>query len=343
MNYEFYTIPEKALMAMLQAISQAKKSIYIEMYIFSHNISNSHNFFEKIIEKTKEGVVVKIVVDAVGSFELKSSIIKELKNAGVEFLFFSHWLRRTHRKILIIDEQIAFLGGMNIHSDHSENDLQIRLTGLIVKPIIRSFAYTYFMAGGSDKKLINYREKSFTYKTKVWLLEHWPFKKKNTLKQYYLEKIKEAHKNITIVTPYFVPHKWLIIALDQAIQRGVVVDIILTQVTIPQFMTRVNYFYASKLSPIGINFFFTKEDNHAKAMLIDNTEGLIGSHNIDALSFDFNLEAGVFFHNPKMIKDLSNIIEQWKIDSIPFDHTRYKPKKIDHIKGLFLSFFQPIL
>ncbi len=342
MSYKFYTIPNQALDDMLLAISNAKKSIYIEMYIFSDNISNSHNFFEKIIEKSKGGVIVKIVADAFGSYNLKTSIVKELKNAGVEFLFFSHWLRRTHRKILIIDEQIAFLGGMNIHKNH-RNDLQIRLTGLIVKPIIRSFAYTYVMAGGTDKYLVNYREKSVSYKTKVWLLEHWPFKKRSTLKQYYLQKIQQAHKYITIVTPYFVPHKWLIIALDQAIQRGVVVDIILTQVTIPGFMARINYFYASKLSPIGINFFFTKKDNHAKAMLIDNTEGLVGSQNIDALSFDFNLEVGVFFHDSKMIKDLKDIIGQWKVDSIPFNHTQYKPKIFDYIKGLFLSFFQPIL
>ncbi|MBI4993789.1 hypothetical protein HZC33_02425 [Candidatus Wolfebacteria bacterium] len=141
--YKFYTTSESAWAAMLKDIKAAKKSIYLEMYIFVDNTSG-YNFFEILKQKADEGVKVKIIIDSFGSSELSQKMIDELRKVGAEVLFFSYWFERIHKKILIIDENIVFLGGVNIHKFFRKwNDLQIRLEGSIAKYSLRSFARIY--------------------------------------------------------------------------------------------------------------------------------------------------------------------------------------------------------
>ena len=102
MKYKFYTTSEKAWDAMIEAIAGAQKSIFIEMYIFVDNTAR-HDFYKILEEKAKKGLKVKVIIDSFGSNELSQKTIDRLKSAGVELLFFSYWLRHTHKKILIID------------------------------------------------------------------------------------------------------------------------------------------------------------------------------------------------------------------------------------------------
>lgn len=126
---------------------------------------------------------------------LKKQIENRKGENGIEFIFFSHWLRHIHRKILIVDEKIAFIGSVNIGKRFNKwNDLQLEIRGKIVKAILKSFAYTYMMAGGKNYKILNYRKKKITTKLKFWLIEHWPIRNIYTLKKHYVEKIMHAEK-----------------------------------------------------------------------------------------------------------------------------------------------------
>ena len=155
MRYRFYTTSKKAWDGMFKAISEATESIYLEMYIFLDDTKITHDFLGMLKSKALSGVEVVIIADAYGSRELKSTAIAELKASGIEFIFFSHWLRHTHRKFLIIDHKIAFLGGVNIEEKiRNWRDLQIRLKGKIVKPILKSFAYAYKMSGGKKISIL---------------------------------------------------------------------------------------------------------------------------------------------------------------------------------------------
>ncbi|MEK7634795.1 MAG: phosphatidylserine/phosphatidylglycerophosphate/cardiolipin synthase family protein [Patescibacteria group bacterium] len=341
MKYKFYTTSEKAWDAMLENIKNAKKSIYLEMYIFINNTLN-YDFFGILKKKAEEGIDVKIIIDSFGSKELNQKIILELKSAGIELLFFSYWLRRTHKKILVIDENTAFLGGVNIHKLFRKwNDLQIRFNGPIVKSVIRSFAKSYQMCGGKDKKILIYRnKKSIFRKTKIWFLEHQQVGNKSLIKKHYQDRIQNAKEKIIIITPYFVPRRWFIGALHQAILKGVNVEIILPQHTDHWIFDRINYFYISKLCHIGIKFYLQKEMNHAKAVLIDNREGLVGSQNIDPISFDHNIEAGIFFNDEKMVRDLEKIIDDWRKNSFIFNSAIYKKKWFDYIFALIGNILQ---
>lgn len=329
---------------MLEAIDGAKKSIFLEMYIFLDDTTESHDFIGKLAEKAKNGLHVIVVADAFGSKEIKKETLELLKSAGVEVLFFSHWLRHIHRKILIIDKKIAFMGGVNIGKRFFNwHDLQLKLGGRVAERLLKSFAYTYEMAGGKEAKVLAMRKKKLSYTLKFWLIEHLPGKNIYTLKDHYIEKISKAQHSIQIATPYFTPPRWLISVLDNAVRRGVKVEIILPSEADLPFMNRVNYRYMQDVQKIGVTFFKTKVMIHAKLLLIDKQEGLIGSQNIDLASFNINSEVGLFFTDRKLIRDLEKVITAWKMDSVPFEPKKFKMHFIDYFILALTKILYPIL
>src|SRR4051812_7494659 len=114
MNYRFFNSSVKAWKGMFEAMKGAEKSIYLEMYIFENNIEG-FDFFNLLKEKVKKGVTVRVILDYFGSISLGNDAIAELKESGVEVLSLSYLLHRMHRKVIIIDEKIAFIGGVNFH------------------------------------------------------------------------------------------------------------------------------------------------------------------------------------------------------------------------------------
>lgn len=344
MQYTFYTTSEKAWDGMLKAISGAQQSIYCEMYIFVDNTPD-HGFFDVLARKAKEGVRVRVIIDALGSAELKPATITYAREAGVELLFFSYWLKHTHKKILIVDEQIAFVGGVNIHTLFKKwNDLQIRMKGPVVKSIIRSFARTYQMCGGKDPLVLTWNtRKTRITKARLWILEHWQPKSRRETRKYFQEAIGGARNTITIVTPYFAPQRWLVGALHQAMLRGVSVNILLPEHTDLWHMNRVNYFFMYRLRVLGATIHLSPEMNHAKVLLIDDKEGMVGSQNIDPLSFQYNLETGVFFKEKNMVNDLAVIIAAWKKNAFIFDPLVKKPELIDYILSPVIRIFYRLM
>jgi cardiolipin synthase len=344
MKYRIYTTSKKAWDAMLKSIVGATKSIYIEMYIFLGDTYVTHDFLGILKNKALGGVEVVIILDAYGSKDLRQAEIAELREAGVELIFFSHWLRHTHRKFLIVDNQVAFLGGVNIENKIINwRDVQIKIQGRIIKPILKSFAYAYKMSGGHKASILQYNNHSFTKKLKGWLIDNWSNTQHSYyLNNYYRQKIIEAQKSIQIVTPYLLPPRWLLALLDNAVRRGVDVEIILPQDTDIKPINRINYLNACRLSAMGVKFYFFPSMNHAKLMLVDQEEGIIGSQNLDVLSFGFNMEAGIFFRQKDMIHDLSHLIERWKKESELFQSGLKKISFGNKVLIAIFKIFYPI-
>jgi len=223
------------------------------------------------------------------------------------------------------------------------NDLQLKLSGIVVKKILGSFAYTYAMAGGKNEKIMKFREGKSIARLKSQLIENWPIKNIHSLKGHYVEKITAAKRSIKIITPYFTPPRWLISLLDDAIRRGVKVEILIPQKVEWRIFTSLNYRYINKLHPMGIRFYLTKKMNHSKLLIIDNEEGLIGSQNIDPLSFQLNYEAGIFFKEKKLLEELYILFENWKNNSIAFEPKNYKMRPIDYLVLAITKILHPIL
>jgi len=344
MSYRLYTTSVKAWDAMIEAIDQAQKSIYIEMYIFLGDTTESHDFIGKLKQKAAEGVKIVIVADAFGSSDLSKETVTGIRESGIEFIFFSHWLRHIHRKILIVDEKIAFIGGVNIGKLFIEwSDLQLKISGTMVGKILKSFAYTYGMSGGKDEKILIFREGKLGTMLKSQLIENWPIKNIYSLKNHYVEKITGAITSIKIITPYFTPPRWLISLLDDALRRKVRVEVLIPEKVDWKIFTSLNYRYINNLYPLGIKFYLTKNMNHSKLLIIDDEEALIGSQNIDPLSFELNYEAGIFLKEKKLAQKLSGIFEEWKNNSVEFEPKNYKMRAIDYVVLAITKILPPIL
>jgi cardiolipin synthase A/B len=352
MRYRFYTTSEKTWVAMLDSIRRADSSIYWEIHDLRDD-TPQHKFFEALKEKARAGVRVKIIIDAFGSFGLKNSARRSLENAGVEVLSFSSLLHRIHKKILIIDEGIAFLGGVNVgYRYRAWLDLHMRLQGRVVKKLIRSFSRSYKLCGGRDSHVLKLYRQTKSQKAKKrldiakhWFIDHAPILKKNqALKNYYKKRITKARKRIVIVTPYFIPHKWLVGLLKDASQREVVVDVIIPERTDVGIARLANYVFAHQLQKRGVNFYLSREMIHAKVFLVDDEEGMIGSNNIDAQSFDFNSETSLVFRRKDMVGNLKRIIEGWKNGAVPFQQSPgYKSHWYEKPAQWFIQLFRPIL
>ncbi len=344
MKYQLYTTSQKAWDGMFKAMATAQKSIYLEMYIFLDDTQITHNFLQLLKDKAAAGLEVVVIVDSYGSSSLRPGAIEELRAAGGEFIYFSHWLHRTHRKILIIDNKIAFIGGVNIYEAiRGWNDMQIRMEGKIVGPLLKSFAYNYEIVGGKKESILKYSRMPLVQKIKSWVTDNLAVTtKRYSLNEYYKKRIIEAKSSIVIVTPYLLPPRWLIAILDDACRRGVKVEIIIPNDTDVKPINKVNYLNSCRLAALGIKFYLLPVMNHAKVMLIDGEEGVIGSQNMDVLSFNFNIELGVFFRQKGLVNQLSKIVDQWKNTAIIFEASGRKIKFIDKVLIIILRLFYPL-
>ncbi len=219
------------------------------------------------------------------------------------------------------------------------DDLQLEVRGNIVRSFARSFAKSYRICGGSDRIVIPPRV--LTGVDAVFL-DHWPAGRKNILKRYYKKSCVAAQKSIVIATPYFVPHHWLMKLLREAVRRGVVVEVILPQSTDAWLLDLANKVFAGLGVRAGLRFFVVPEMIHAKALLVDDKEGMVGSNNIDARSFDYNVESSVSFRDEGMVKDLRSVVEHWK--GIAAAYAPPSPRRWYHaVLEAFFKFVQPIL
>ena len=324
---------------MFAAISNAKKSVYLEMYIFQNDMGE-FDFFHLLKEKAKQGLRVKLILDSFGSAGLSDNAIYELKEAGVEILFLSYLLHRMHRKVLIVDERLAFIGGVNLHQNSRFwNDLMVRIKGNLVKKVVISFAKSYLNAGGKDPLFLEKNKKITETKTDTWIVEHSPVRRKFHFKRIYKKYLNKAEDSIILITPYFIPKRWLSATLHQAVLRGVKVEVLVPKNTDHFINDSVNYFYIYKLSKLGIKFYMEEKMNHAKAIIIDKKEAMVGSQNLDFLSFDFNSEVGIFFKDLEAVSKLCRIAEEWKKDSVLFDYKTYQPKWFDYILSPLINLF----
>ena len=370
---------------MRTAILEAKEYIYLESYILFED-PRTRSFFQALKDKARAGVKVKMVIDQLGSFWVGSLSLSEYAQQGIEILFFRRLWNRNHRKVLIVDGKIVFLGGVNIKGKYAKwLDLHFSLSDrFLIQKILRSFARVYQLAGGIDPtvagRLKDWRaekQRRALYKAKIFFIEHWPFRKRSALKNYYERKIVESRESIVMVTPYFIPHRWLIAALDRAIRRGVSVEVLLPKKTDVALLNTANWIFAEELSDrmnphtlsrsikshdnglktptshaakpsgiregVGIKFLFLPEMNHAKVLLVDGKEGMVGSNNIDAQSFDLNLETGVIFQQKNMILDLKQILETWRSSATPYNQLPPWRPWYYRIVKFFIKLIRPLL
>lgn len=354
--YKFFPTSKEALEAMYEQICAARSSIYWETYIFQ-NDTVGKRFIEMLKEKARRGVEIKLILDGFGSFWMENRILREMSENGIEILRFNplklsaFWrgmrrvFERTHRKLLIIDQETAFIGGVNVNAETQEwLDLQIRVKGPIVKRLLRSFSHSYLAGGGVLDKI-----KHILYlpiiKEKYWrVLWHKPQEKFSIVRKLYLQAINRAKKTLTLVSPYFLPDQEFLKALREARKRGVDVQLILPLKTDHPILTYAMRAYWKLYDRLGFKIHLVKKMIHAKAMMVDDKWAMVGSSNFDPQTFYRSHEANLIFTKKEMLEDLKKIFVAWKGHSKLFHISKWEKRSwVGRVYEAVCKLLRPIL
>ncbi|MFH1711495.1 MAG: phosphatidylserine/phosphatidylglycerophosphate/cardiolipin synthase family protein [Nanoarchaeota archaeon] len=329
-NFEILSNPGEIYEKMLKDIASAKKQILFENYIYENN-EIGRLFRKELVKKAKQGVKVKVLLDSLGSKNIRNSFFHELKQAGGWVRFFrnvsSLWRIITssyevnHRKLLIIDDNISHIGSLNISSKFLNwRELNLRLQGEIAKDFSTSFNMSWNLSTKFGKKKLK------TIIHKGFEIIH-DIPKRNRTKSRYIKLIKGAKHEILIETPYFIPPILIRRALKRAVKRGVNVKILLPFISDVKIIDIIRNRYLGSLHNEGVKiFYYEPKILHSKLLLVDNDFFLLGSSNLDYRSFTHDHQLNLLGQDKKIISSLKEFYESGLKNSIPFNYSDWKKR-----------------
>lgn len=320
--------------SILDDIDQAKSFIHIEYYLIE-NGKIADQLFEKLIQKSEEGVQVSLIMDGIGSRSLKESHIEHLKSHGVEVLQFrpvrfpnltNKINNRNHRKIVVIDGQVGYTGGINISDKYLIKygkkgfwrDTHMRIEGDSVKMLEVFFLLDRF---NITRELEDYLTPYFP-PTKPSSGIHMQIASSNpesgtpNIHHAFFMSITSAKRNIRLISPYFIPDESLLMALKTAAAGGIKVEIILPGIIDSKFVQYSARSYVQQLLRNDIDvYFYEKGFIHAKILLIDDLLSMVGTANFDYRSFYQNFEISALIYDKETTLELIDQFEKDKSDS----------------------------
>ncbi len=316
--WKLYTENEEGFEAMLTACESAEKSIDLEQFIFVTD-DIGKRFIEVCARKASQGVKVRFIWDAAGSFTFfGSSIVEDLKSKGIELIFFKtllpnffeihnykSWYFRNHRRTLVIDGVIAFTGSICV-SDKMINwrDTLVSVKGPVVKDMQNAFERMWDRA--SRKKLARIKKEEHSDHEFKYITNN-PLPRNRRLYNHVVEAIRNAKKNIYITTPYFVPTRRLLRVLRLAAHRGVDIKIIIPQSTDYPIVDICGRSFFAKMLQSGIKIYlYEGRMLHSKTMVIDDDWASVGTLNLDTISLLYNFEANLVTSNKNFTDELLN-------------------------------------
>lgn len=309
-SYTVLTNGPKAFPAMLAAIDKAKQRIALETYIYQKGEVGTR-FTNALEAAAKRGVKVAIILDSVGSKKMSDADIDRLKAAGAEIrwvnplvsLQFEEVNYRTHRKALVVDGAVAFVGGMGIADQwaHDEKDMpmwrdtMVEMHGPVVDDVEAAFNQNWIIVGGVVEPQVEPTAAPPSGAAKSIVIWSSPQSGANELKLLYLLAIGAAHKSIDIESPYLIVDESSRWSIDQAIKRGVHVRMLVegekTDAKSVKYASRADY---ESLLEEGVEIAeYQPTMLHTKAMVVDGILSIVGSANFDNRSLELNDELNV--------------------------------------------------
>ncbi len=313
-SWKFYTRTALAWDAMYDACAQAQMSIDFETYIFENDAIGTR-FIELFKKKITQGVRIRLLCDMVGSFNfVNSSLPAELSKLGVQIAVFnpinpwrigsiSSWFFRNHRKILLVDAQTMFTGGIGIRDEmRLWRDTQVCITGEVVKETERAFERMWKMV--LIDKFLRF-EKPRLSASHFNFVTNSPHVRQRFIHKWFLAAIRNAKESVCITTPYFIPDPRFMRVLRLAAHRNVAVKLIVPKRSDHDFVDRVSDSHITSLLRSGVRVYkYTEGILHAKTMVIDDDWASVGSSNIDNLSFIFNYEGNIVSSDRAFVGEL---------------------------------------
>jgi cardiolipin synthase len=326
---------ENKFPAVLEALKLAKEHIHFEYYIYEDD-EIGNQLADVLIQKAKEGVIVRFIYDDFGSRSIRKKLVPRLKAAGVfaypfnKVIFFALANRlnyRNHRKIIVIDGITAFVGGINVSDRYINKNNNKRIfwrdTHLqIIGPGVHYLQYLFlcdwnFCAKDKLKPTIQFFPTPSLILEKdskiVQIAASGPDSDMPTILYTMLEAIHLAKKEILITTPYFIPGESLLDALTIASLRGIIVKLLVPGVSDSLIVNTAARSYYGDLLNAGVEIYlYDKGFIHAKTVAIDQKIAIVGTANMDYRSFDLNFEVNAVIYD----REITNQLIQVFLDDI---------------------------
>lgn len=324
----YFESGEKLSTSIFESLKQAKKFIFLEYFIIEEGYF-WNTILDILKEKASNGVLVKVVYDDIGCMStLPGDYYKELKKYNIEAVTFSilkgnadgEFNNRSHRKILVIDGEIAFTGGLNIADEYINlvskfgywKDTAIKITGNSVNELTRLFLIDFYL-NVKTKNELSFDEfyvfKKYDYSVNNYIVPFGdgprPIYDKNVGKIAIMNLINHATKYVYITTPYLIIDNEMMRCIENASLRGVDVRIIIPGIPDKKLVYEITKDSAEILIKSNVHIYeYTDGFIHAKSYIADDVVGIIGTINLDYRSLTHHFENGVWMYDTKTIKTM---------------------------------------
>ncbi|EOC1567864.1 cardiolipin synthase ClsB [Cronobacter dublinensis] len=310
--------------AVFDAIDNARSKIILETFIwFDDNVGRQ--LHEVILRAAQRGVSVEVLLDGYGSPDLSDEFVGTLTSAGVKFRYYdprprtlgmrTNVFRRMHRKIVVIDGEVAFVGGINYSAEHmsdygpeAKQDYAVRVEGPVVQDV-----YQFVLRNLGEEQVSRWWQRHYqqavdnTMPGEAQALFIWRDNNdhRDDIERHYLKMLANAKKEVIIANAYFFPGYRLLHAMRNAARRGVKVKLIVQgepDMPIVKVGARLLYNYLVKG---GVEVYeYLRRPLHGKVALMDDHWATVGSSNLDPLSLSLNLEANLIIHDTQFNQTL---------------------------------------
>ncbi|APR87038.1 Cardiolipin synthetase [Minicystis rosea] len=315
--------------AIEEAIRAARHHVHLEYYIYEPDRIGTR-LRDLLVERARAGVEVRLLVDGVGGYHLTRSFLAPLRAAGAQVAFFGRVRAfrfrarlvnfRTHRKIVVVDGDIGFTGGINVTDDQCASangprayrDTHLRFDGDAVRWLQLVFLEDWSYATGSAPVDDAYfPECRVDGPHAVQILASGPDEPWQAIQKLYFSAIAGARDRVWVTTPYFVPDEAVLTALLTAALRGVDVRVLVPRRSDSRIVTAAARSFFDELLHAGVKVYeYTPRMLHAKTLVVDDIFAAVGSANMDGRSFRLNYEVTAALYGPDACRMLAEIYER---------------------------------
>lgn len=315
----------------IEDMARAKSSIHVEFYSF-YNDKIGNRMLNQLVLKAKAGVEVRVIYDPFGSMGTYRRFFKPLLDAGghaepflARSLFTDFRLNfRDHRKIVVIDGKVGYVGGFNIGDQYlgrkekfgNWRDTHLRITGSGVFGLQSQFTLDWNVTARDADLPTDHIDSKYFPLTRVkgdsnlQIVTSGPDSDLQQIKMGYIRLIQSAKKRVWIQSPYLIPDDSVMDSLRIAVMAGVDVRIMIPHMPDHAFVYRATQYYAHELAKIGVKIYYYQNGFlHAKTMVVDDNLASVGSANMDFRSFKLNFEINAFLYDHKLAQQLADIYE----------------------------------
>ena len=358
-----YISGEKKFQDLIKDIRAAKKFIHIEYYIFRFD-DLGKAIINELKEKVDEGIEVRLLVDGMGSKSLKQKEIRYIKSLGIKFSIFfpgafprinTRINYRNHRKIVVIDGEIGYVGGFNVGNEYVNRghqfkfwrDTHLKVKGQAVNELNKRFILDWDYASNENlDNIIKYFPKPKEYgDVGIQIVSSGPDHMDEYIKIAYMKIINNARKYVYIQTPYLVPDEPMLEALRISALSGVDVRIIVPGAPDHFFMEWVLSANIANLIDYGVKIYrYNNGFIHSKTIVSDDIVSSIGTANMDNRSFRLNFEVNAFIYDRVVAKQQAKIfLNDEKFSTFVTKESYQKRSRALRIKESLIRLVAPIL